>query len=58
VGSAVAAQPAARSRRSIPSRRAPVIAINYDYLRKDITYLALLAPAMVVLVVIAYFTLH
>jgi len=35
-----------------------VTAVNYHYLRRDITSLSILAPAMVVLLVIAFFVLH
>jgi hypothetical protein len=58
VASAPAPRPTQSARRAAPARRAPVITVNYAYLRRDITRLAVLAPAMVVLVLIAYFTLH
>jgi hypothetical protein len=45
----------ASTRRPTASRRTPVLAINYDYLRRDIRSLTMLAPAMVVLLVIAFF---
>ena len=46
-------------RRAPPAmRRAPGLTINYAYLRRDIYILAVLAPSMVVLVLIAYFTLR
>lgn len=40
------------------ARRAPVITINYSYLRHDLRMLAVLAPLMVVLLVVAYAVLH
>ena len=40
------------------SRRAPTITINYAYLRSDIMRLAVLAPTMVVLLIVAYFIFH
>lgn len=46
------------ARRAVASRRTPVLAINYDYLRVDVRLLSLLAPAMVVLLVIAFFVFH
>jgi hypothetical protein len=39
-------------------RKAPAVTINYQYLHRDINRLAVLAPAMVVLLVIAYIFLH
>jgi hypothetical protein len=45
----------AATRRPTASRRAPILAINYDYLRRDIRMLTMLAPAMIVLLVIAFF---
>lgn len=46
------------ARRPATSRRTPALAINYDYLRHDIRMLSVLAPAMVVLLVIAFFVLR
>lgn len=45
-------------RRGPASRRAPTTAINYAYLRHDLTLLAILAPVMIVVVVIASFVLR
>lgn len=53
---APAAVPAASRR--VASRRPPGITINYAYLRGDIMRLAVLAPLMVVLLVIAFFIFH
>lgn len=50
--------PAVAARRPVAARRAPVLTINYDYLRGDIRMLSILAPSMVVLLVIAFFVLH
>jgi hypothetical protein len=35
-----------------------VTVVNYDYLRRDIRMLLILAPAMIVLVIIAFFVFH
>ena len=43
------------ARRPNSARRTPVLAINYDYLRRDIKALSILAPSMVVLLLIAFF---
>lgn len=40
------------------ARRAPATVINYHYLRRDITTLSVLAPAMVVVLIILFFLLH
>jgi hypothetical protein len=53
-----AARSVAATRRPTASRRTPVLAINYDYLRRDIRLLTVLAPSMVVLLVIAFFVLR
>jgi hypothetical protein len=39
-------------------RRAPTITINYGYLRHDLRTLAVLAPLMVVLLIVAFAVLH
>jgi hypothetical protein len=39
-------------------RKAPAVTINYQYLHRDINRLAVLAPAMVVLLIIAFIFLH
>jgi hypothetical protein len=39
-------------------RKAPGIAINYAYLRRDLFTLAVLAPSMVVLLVVAFLVLQ
>jgi hypothetical protein len=50
---------AAAARRSAAAlRKSPGIAINYHYLRRDITALLVLAPGMVVLLVLAFLFLH
>lgn len=49
----------AEARRAGPGpRKAPGIVVNYEYLRHDLRTLAILAPAMVVLLVIAFLFLH
>lgn len=53
-----AARSVAATRRPTAARRTPVLAINYDYLRRDIRMLSVLAPSMIVLLVIAFFVLH
>jgi hypothetical protein len=55
---ATATRPAAANaaaRRAVAARRAPVLAINYAFLRGDIRMLSILAPSMLVLLVIAFF---
>jgi len=49
---------AAARRSAQSSRRTAVTAINYAYLRHDLVSLAVLAPAMVVLVIVAYVFVH
>jgi hypothetical protein len=49
---------ATATRRAVGSRRTPVLAINYDYLRGDIRMLSMLAPSMAILLVIAFFALR
>jgi hypothetical protein len=49
---------AATARRVGTQRKALVTVINYDYLRRDLRLLGILAPSMVVLVVIAFFIFH
>ncbi|GAC1322346.1 MAG: hypothetical protein NVS2B16_00010 [Chloroflexota bacterium] len=44
--------------RRAPQRRAASAPMNYAYLRRDITLLAMLAPAMIVVVIIAYVFFH
>lgn len=39
-------------------RRPPVNTVNYAYLRRDIRTISVVAPAMVILLVIAFFVLH
>lgn len=39
-------------------RRSPVITINYEYLRRDLRLLGVLAPAMIVLLLIAFFVIR
>jgi hypothetical protein len=55
--STVSASPASR-RGASSARRAPVTIVNYTYLRRDITTLSVLAPAMIVVLVILFFLLH
>lgn len=50
------APPAAR--RSSTSARMPVTVVNYAYLRHDLRLLSLLAPAMVIILVLAFIFLH
>jgi hypothetical protein len=40
------------------ARRAPTITVNYTYLRRDLMSLAVLGPAMVVLLIVAYLVFH
>ncbi len=50
---------AARTRRGpAASRRTPTLVVNYQYLRRDIRSLSVLAPTMIVLLIIAFFVLH
>jgi hypothetical protein len=46
------------TRRAPTARRPPVTTINYDYLRHDLRMLGMLAPAMVILVVLAFLFIH
>lgn len=46
------------ARRAAPRRGAAVAAIDYAYLRRDLLALAILDPAMIVLLIIAYFVLR
>jgi len=46
------------SRAATAARRTSGPTINYDYLRGDMRLLAMLAPVMVILVVIAFFLFH
>ena len=46
------------SRAATAARRTSGPTINYDYLRRDMRLLAMLAPVMVILVVIAFFLFH
>src|SRR5437660_1589074 len=55
---AAAAATAQPTSRRTATRRAPTITINYAYLRGDIMRLAVLAPLMVVLLLIAYVIFH
>jgi hypothetical protein len=48
--------PSPRSRTA--TRKAPTISVDYSYLRRDLTSLAVLAPAMIVLVLVAFIFLH
>jgi hypothetical protein len=59
VSTATAARSATPSTRrsSRPDRKAGMV-IDYRYLRRDVMALALLGPTMVVLVIVAYVTLH
>jgi hypothetical protein len=50
------ARPAAP--RAGAARRTPVTAINYAYLRHDLTLLGILGPAMIVLLIVAFFVFH
>lgn len=52
------ASPRLATRRAPPSRKTAGIPINYTYLSHDLKQLALLAPGMVILVVIAFIFLH
>ncbi|MGH2448176.1 MAG: hypothetical protein ACRDFS_06185, partial [Chloroflexota bacterium] len=49
---------AVASRPTRQARRLPSTTINYGYLRRDLMTLAVLAPSMVVLVLIAFLFLH
>jgi len=50
---------AARTRRGpAAARRTPTLVVNYQYLRRDIRSLSILAPTMIVLLIIAFFVLH
>jgi len=40
------------------ARRTPTLVVNYQYLRRDIRSLSILAPTMIVLLIIAFFVLH
>jgi hypothetical protein len=54
-----AGAPASSARRGGAAvRRPPTTVINYQYLRRDITTLTILAPAMIVVLVILFFVLH
>ncbi|MGH2441774.1 MAG: hypothetical protein ACRDFX_01250 [Chloroflexota bacterium] len=59
---AITAPPVAPPRRSTTRRGGaparPVLAINYHYLRRDITALGILAPSMIIALIIAYIFLH
>ena len=46
------------TRRPVPGRRTPALSTNYANLRGDIRMLSMLAPAMVVLLLIAFFVFH
>jgi hypothetical protein len=46
------------ARRPGPARRTSIPAINYDYLRKDLRQLGVLAASMVVLVILAFIFIH
>lgn len=52
-----ASRPVTR-RSTAPPRPQPALTFNYTYLGHDIRLLGMLAPAMVILLVIAYFVLH
>ena len=52
-----ATAPSTPPRRSA-ARRLPTVTLNYAYLQHDLRLLAMLAPAMVVLLVVAYFLFH
>lgn len=53
-----AAAPAPGRRAAARAPRAPVTVINYDYLRRDIRMLLILAPSMIILVIIAFLVFH
>lgn len=55
---APAARTGGASRAATAARRTSGPTINYDYLRRDMRLLAMLAPVMVILVVIAFFLFH
>lgn len=46
------------TRRPQPPRRGAASVINYAYLRHDLTTLGILAPAMVILVILAFIFIH
>ena len=54
---APAIAPSVAARRS-SARRLPSVTVNYAYLQHDLRLLAILAPAMVVLLFVAYFVFH
>jgi hypothetical protein len=39
-------------------RKAPTVTVDYQYLRHDLRQLAVLAPTMILLLIIAYIFLH
>jgi hypothetical protein len=39
-------------------RKAPGVTFNYEYLRRDMKRLAILAPSMIVILVLAFVFLH
>jgi hypothetical protein len=45
-------------RPTAPPRPQPALTFNYTYLGHDIRLLGVLAPAMVILLIVAYFVLH
>ena len=50
---------AVRTRRGpAVARRTPTLVVNYQYLRRDIRSLTILAPTMIVLLILAFFVLH
>jgi len=49
----------ARARRGpAATRRTPTLVVNYQYLRRDIRSLSILAPTMIGLLIVAFFVLH
>ena len=52
----MATQPASRSLRT--ATRAPVLSVDYGYLRRDLRTLSILAPLMVALLIVSYFVFH
>ncbi len=50
--------PAATRRASAAARKVAAATINYDYLRRDIRTLAVMAPVMIIVLIVAFIALH
>lgn len=55
---AVARAVGAPARRAPTARRSPAAVMNYAYLRRDLRALGILAPAMIILVILAFIFIH